>query len=59
MFKIVPKKDTVTINPESGKRLPADGKIFKVVTTFWKRREKDGDVTIEDMSKKETVKKGK
>tara|TARA_R110000796_G_scaffold10941_1_gene36648 strand:+ start:10504 stop:10698 length:195 start_codon:yes stop_codon:yes gene_type:complete len=58
MFKITPvKKDSVTIDPENGKRLSSDGKIFKNVSTFWINRERDGDVTIIDMSI--TIKKGK
>jgi len=57
MYKIIPKEGTVTIDPVSLKRLPKDGKIFKSLTTFWKNRLKDGDISIEDMSKKE--KKGK
>tara|TARA_R110002073_G_scaffold324027_1_gene501728 strand:- start:8493 stop:8675 length:183 start_codon:yes stop_codon:yes gene_type:complete len=60
MFKITPtKKDSVTINPENGKRLDKDGKIFKNISTFWKNRERDGDVTIIDMSIKTKKEKGK
>ena len=60
MFKITPtKNDSVTINPENGKRLNKDGKIFKNLTTFWKNRQRDGDVTIIDMSIKQKKEKGK
>ena len=38
MYKITPIKiDSVTIDPENGKRLNKDGKIFKSLTTFWKK----------------------
>lgn len=60
MYKVELKnKDSVIVIPESGKRLGANGKIIKTVNTFWKNRERDGDVTITDMSKKQEEKKGK
>ena len=60
MYKITPIKiDSVTIDPENGKRLNKDGKIFKSLTTFWRNRQRDGDVTIIDMSIKQKKEKGK
>ena len=38
MYKITPvKKDSVTIDPENGARLNIDGKIFKNLTTLWRK----------------------
>lgn len=53
MFLIKPaKEDLKVMNPSTMGRLPEQGIVEQRVTTYWKRRKKDGDVTIEDMSKK-------
>lgn len=53
MFKVIPlDDDKKVINPDTFKRVPKDGVVIPKVTTYWKNREKDKDVTIEDLSKK-------
>lgn len=60
MFTIKPKrKDKKVINPDTLRRLPESGIMVQRVTTFWKNRKEDGDVTIEDSKKtsKKTITK--
>lgn len=58
LIKIIPKADKVVIDPFVGKQLPISGKVVKKLNTYWKNREKDGDIIIEVISKK-TKEKGK
>lgn len=47
MIRIIPKhEDKKVIDPSTGKKVPMEGIVISKITTFWKRREKDGDVTI-------------
>lgn len=56
MFKIIPKKDLKVINPDTMKRLPEDGVVVPKMNTYWNRRLKDKDITVEDLSKKKSKK---
>jgi hypothetical protein len=56
MFKIIPKNGLKVINPDTMKRVPKDGTIIREVTTYWKNRKNDKDITIEDLSKKRSSK---
>lgn len=53
MHKVIPKDENKkVVNPETLKRVSKDGVVIPKVTTYWKNRENDGDVKIEDLSKK-------
>jgi hypothetical protein len=53
MYRIIPKhEDRKVINPDTMKRVPKEGIVIPKITTYWKRRKDDKDVTIEDLSKK-------
>ena len=56
MFKIIPKDGLKVINPDTMKRVPKEGVIIPRVTTYWKRRKEDKDITIEDLSKNKNSK---
>lgn len=57
MIKITPKDGLKVINPDTMKRVPRDGTVIPKMTTYWNNRKKDGDISIEDLSKKKTIKK--
>ena len=57
MIRITPKEGLKVINPETLKRLPKDGIVIRKMDTFWKRREKDGDITVEKLTVKKPQKK--
>ncbi len=58
MFRITPKEGLKVINPDTMKKVSDVGLVVQSVTSFWMNRLNDGDVTIEDLSKKKTSKKG-
>ena len=58
MYRIIPKHDDKkVINPDTMKRVPKEGIVIPKKTTYWKNRETDKDITIEDLSKKQSQKK--
>ncbi|RLA58276.1 MAG: hypothetical protein DRQ78_12300 [Epsilonproteobacteria bacterium] len=57
MIKIIPKDGLKVINPETLRRVSKDGVVVRKLNTFWKRRLEDGDITVEDLSKKSKSKK--
>lgn len=57
MFRITPKEGLKVINPDTMKRVSQNGIVVQSVTSFWTNRLNDGDVIIEDLSKKKTSKK--
>jgi len=57
MFRITPKDGLKVINPDTMKKVSQDGIVVQSVTSFWTNRLNDGDVIIEDLSKKKTSKK--
>jgi len=59
MFKIIPKEGLKVMNPATMRGVPADGVVITDVTTYWDNRRKDGDVTIEDLSKVKEPKQNK
>jgi len=54
MIKIIPKEGLKVINPDTMKRVPKDGIVIPKITTYWKNRKNDKDITIEDLSKKKS-----
>ena len=56
MIRIIPKEGLKVINPDTMKRVPKDGIVIPKKTTYWKNRENDKDITIEDLSKKKSPK---
>ena len=56
MIRIIPKDGLKVINPDTMKKVPKEGIVIPKMNTFWKRREKDKDITIEDLSKKKSSK---
>lgn len=56
MIKIIPNEGLKVINPDTMKRVSKDGVVIPKMTTFWKNRFKDGDITIEDLSKNKSTK---
>jgi hypothetical protein len=54
MIKIIPKEGLKVINPDTMKRVPKYGIVIPKITTYWKNRLKDKDITIEDLSKKKS-----
>ena len=57
MYRIIPKhEDKKVVNPDTLKRVPKEGIVIPKITTYWKRRKKDKDITIEDLSKKKSSK---
>ncbi len=57
MIKIIPKDGLKVMNPDTMKRVPKDGIVIPKITTYWKNRKNDKDITIEDLSKKKSPKK--
>jgi len=57
MFRIIPKDGLKVINPSTMKRVPKEGSVIPKKTTYWNRREEDGDVTITKITAKKTSKK--
>jgi len=57
MIRIIPKEGLKVINPDTMKRVPKDGIVIPKITTYWKNRKNDKDITIEDLSKKKSQKK--
>lgn len=44
---VAPAKANVKVrDPQDGEHLPPEGRIVEVNLSYWKRRERDGDVTI-------------
>ena len=57
MYRIIPiDEKKKVINPETGKRVTKGGIVIPKITTYWKNRKKDKDITIEDLSKKKSSK---
>ena len=56
MIKIIPKDGLKVMNPDTMKRVPKDGIVIPKITTYWKNRKNDKDITIEDLSKKKSPK---
>ena len=54
MIKIIPKDGLKVMNPDTMKRVPKDGIVIPKITTYWKNRKNDKDITIEDLSKKKS-----
>lgn len=52
MFRIIPKDDLKVINPDTMQRVPKKGIVIPKLNTYWNRREKDGDITVENIEKK-------
>lgn len=46
--KITPKPGMIVPLPDGNGNLPAEGKVV-ALTSYWYRRQSDGDVTIEDV----------
>ena len=59
MFKITPKEGLKVMNPATMRGVPTDGIVITDITTYWDNRLKDGDVTIEDLSKVKEPKQNK
>jgi len=57
MIRIIPKKDLKVMNPSTNKRVPDEGVVISKITTYWKRREDDGDITITKVIAKKPNKK--
>lgn len=57
MYRIIPKHENKkVINPGTMKRVPKEGIVVSKVDTFWKRREKDGDIKVEKITTKKAPK---
>ncbi len=57
MYRIIPKHDDKkVIDPSTMKKVPMEGIVIPRVTTYWKKREQDKDITIENLSKKKVKK---
>ena len=56
MIRIKPKKGLKVINPETMKRILEDGIVVPKMTTHWNNRLKDGDITVENITKKKQTK---
>ncbi|MHA1193236.1 MAG: DUF2635 domain-containing protein [Promethearchaeota archaeon] len=55
MYRIIPNDENKkVINPDTHKRVPKEGIVIPKITTYWKRRKEDGDITIENLSKKKS-----
>ena len=47
MYRVIPKhNDKKVIDPSTMKKVSMEGVVISKKTTYWKRIEKDGDVTI-------------
>ena len=57
MLRVIPKDGLKVINPDTMKRVPKEGSVIPKKTTYWNRREKDGDVTISKITAKKPSKK--
>ena len=55
MLKIIPKDGLKVINPDTLKQVPKEGIVIPKLTTFWRNRQNDKDVTIEDLKKSKKV----
>jgi hypothetical protein len=51
---IKPKEGMKILNPATGRVLSAEGELVDL-STFWRRRIKDGDVVIVEVKKEETL----
>lgn len=52
MLRIIPKDGLKVMNPDTLRRVPKDGIVIRNMNTYWNRRLKDGDIKVEDLSKK-------
>ncbi len=58
MYKIIPlDKDKKVMDFETLKRIPTEGIIVRNVSTYWRNRKTDGDVSIEEVKKDKKDKK--
>lgn len=51
---ILPAEGKIIIDPATGRALPKDGKITADINKYWRRRIKDGDVTLSKITKTKT-----
>ena len=58
MIRITPKhKDKKVIDPSTSKKVPMEGIVISKITTYWKRRKDDDDVTITKVVAAKSIKK--